>query len=166
MSQVTARKTNINRQVNEIYISFMKAVIVMRRRTRRQLELPDKLDVASWHVLASDKSDFEDESEDQRTKKSNKKLTPAQVDTNVGAHNKRGTISKVIKTIRVVVVRVASKEEEGGGRGDTSQLYCGGWGHVQFNSVVSPKVCRLPPAYYQDGPQAVSCQEVSDEESN
>ena len=76
-------------------------------------------------MLASDESDFEDESEDQRTKKSNKKLTPAQVDTNVGAHNKRGTISKVIKTIRV-----ASKEEEGGGRGDTSQVYCGGWGHV------------------------------------
>ena len=65
MSQVTTRKTNINRQVNEIYISFMKAVIVMRRRTRRQLELPDKLDVASWPVLASDESDFEDESEDQ-----------------------------------------------------------------------------------------------------
>ena len=118
-----ARKTNINRQVNEIYISFMKAVIVMRKGTRRQLELPDELVVASWPVLASDESDFEDESEDQRTKKSNKKLTPAQVDTNVGAHNKRGTISKVIKTtIRVVVVRVASKE--GGGRGDTFQVYC------------------------------------------
>ena len=123
MSQVTARKTNINRQVNEIYISFMKAVIVMRKGTRRQLELPDELVVASWPVLASDKSDFEDESEDQRTKKSNKKLTLAQVDTNVGAHNKRGTISKVIKTtIRVFVVRVASKE--GGGRGDTFQVYC------------------------------------------
>ena len=71
MSQVTARKTNINRQVNEIYISFMIAVIVMRKGTRRQLELPDKLVVASWPVLASDESDFEDESEDQRTKKSN-----------------------------------------------------------------------------------------------
>ena len=105
MIQVTVRKTNINRQVNEIYISFMKAVIVMRKGTRRQLELPDELVVASWPVLASDESDFEDESEDQRTKKSNKKLTSrqaAQVDTNVGAHNKRGTISKVIKTIRVV----------------------------------------------------------------
>ena len=63
MSQVTARKTNINRQVNEIYISFMKAVIVMRRRTRRRLRLPDELDVASWSVLASDESDLEDESE-------------------------------------------------------------------------------------------------------
>ena len=143
----------------------MKAVIVMRRRTRRRLELPDKLDVASWSVLASDEIDLEDESEDQRNKNSNKKPTQAQVDTIVGALNKRGTISKVIETtIRVVVVRVASKE--GGGRGDTSQVYCGGWGHVQFNSVVSPKVCRLPPACYQDGPQAVSCQEVSDEESN
>ena len=56
MSQVTAGKTNINRQVNEIYISFMKAVIVMRRRTMRRLELPDELDVASWSVLASDES--------------------------------------------------------------------------------------------------------------
>ena len=83
---------------------------------RRQLELPDELVVASWPVLASDESDFEDESEDQRTKKSNKKLTQVQVDTNVSAQNKRGTISKVIKTIRVVVVRVASKEEEDGGR--------------------------------------------------
>ena len=63
MSQVTTRKTNINRQVNEIYISFMKAVIVMRRRTRRRLELSDELDVASWSVLASDESDLEDESE-------------------------------------------------------------------------------------------------------
>ena len=70
--------------------------------------------MASWPVLASNESDFEDESEDPRIKKSNKKLTPAQVDTNVGAHNKRGTISEVIETIRVVVVRVASKE--GGGR--------------------------------------------------
>ena len=74
--------------------------------------------MASWPVLASNESDFEDESEDQRTKKSNKKLTPAKVDTNVGAHNKRGTISKVIKTIRMVVVRVASKED--GGRVDDS----------------------------------------------
>ena len=131
----------------------MKAVIVMRKGTRRQLELPDELVVASWPVLASDESDFEDESEDQRTKKSNKKLTPAQVDTNFGAHNKQGTISKVIEKSRDVVVRVTSKE--GGGRGDTSQVYCGGWGHVQFNSVVSPKVCRLPPACSQDGPQAV-----------
>ena len=70
--------------------------------------------MASWPVLASNESDFEDESEDPRIKKYNKKLTPAQVDTNVGAHNKRGTISEVIETIRVVVVRVASKE--GGGR--------------------------------------------------
>ena len=133
----------------------------MRRRTRRRLELPDKLDVASWSVLASDEIDLEDESEDQRNKNSNKKPTPtqAQVDTIFGALNKRGTVSKVIETIRV-----ASKE--GGARGDTSQVYCGGWGHVQFNSVVSPKVCRLTPACYQDGPQAVSCQEVSDEESN
>ena len=77
MSQVTARKTNINHQVNEIYISFMKAVILMRRRTRRRLELPDELDVASWSVLASDESDLEDESEDQRNKNSNKKLTQA-----------------------------------------------------------------------------------------
>ena len=62
-------------------------------------------------------------SEDQRNKNSNKKLTQAHVDTNVGALNKRGTISKVIKTtIRVFVVRVASKE--GGGRGDTFQVYC------------------------------------------
>ena len=90
----------------------------------------------SWPVLASDESDFEDKSEDQRTKKSNKKLTPAQVDTNVGAHNKRGTISKVIKTIRVVVVRVASKEEEDGGRGDTSQVYCGGWAGAMFSSTL------------------------------
>ena len=52
MSQVTARKTNINHQVNEIYISFMKAVIMMRKGTRRQLELPDELVVASWPVLA------------------------------------------------------------------------------------------------------------------
>ena len=111
--------------------------------------------MASWPVLASNESDFEDESEDPRIKKYNKKLTPAQVDTNVGAHNKRGTISEVIETIRVVVVRVASKE--GGGRGVTSKVYCGGWGHVQFNSVVSLKVCRLPPACYQEGPQAVSC---------
>ena len=119
ISQVTARKTNINRQVNEIHIHFMKAVIVMRRR----LELPDELDVASWSVLASDKIDLEDESEDQRNKNSNKKPTQAQVDTIVGALNKRGTISNVIETtIRVVVVRVASKE--GGGRGDTSQVYC------------------------------------------
>ena len=123
MSQVTARKTNINHQVNEMCMSFMKAVIVMRRRTRRRLELPDKLDVASWSVLASDEIDLEDESEDQRNKNSNKKPTQAQVDTIVGALNKRGTISKVIETtIRVVVVRVASKE--GGGRGDTSQVYC------------------------------------------
>ena len=148
MSQVTARKTNIDHQVNEICMSFMKAVIVMRRRTRRRLELPDELDVASWSVLASDESDLEDESEDQRNKNSNKKPTQAQVDTIVGALNKRGTVSKVIETIRV-----ASKE--GGARGDTSQVYCGGWGHVQFNSVVSPKVCRLPPACSQDGPQAV-----------
>ena len=63
MSQVTARKTNMNHQVNEICMSFMKAVIVMRRRTRRRLELPDELDVASWSVLASDESDLEDESE-------------------------------------------------------------------------------------------------------
>ena len=67
MSQVTARKTNMNHQVNEICMSFMKAVIVMRRRTRRRL--PDELDVASWSVLASDESDLEDESEDQRNKK-------------------------------------------------------------------------------------------------
>ena len=102
----------------------MKAVIVMRRRTRRRLELPDELDVASWSVLASDESDLEDESEDQRNKNSNKKLTQAQVDTTIlGALNKWGTtISKVIETIRVIVVRVASKE--GGGRGDTSQVYC------------------------------------------
>ena len=103
MSQVNGTEDKYQYQVNEIYISFMKAVIVMRKGTRRQLELPDELVVASWPVLTSDESDFEDESEDQRTKKSNKKLTPAQVDTNVGAHNKRGTISKVIKTIRVVV---------------------------------------------------------------
>ena len=57
MSQVTARKTNINHQVNEIYISFMKAVIVMRR-TRRRLELPDEVVGTSWPVLASDESDF------------------------------------------------------------------------------------------------------------
>ena len=103
-------------------MSFLKAVIVMRRRTRRGLELPDKLDVASWSVLASDEIDLEDESEDQQNKNSNKKLTQAQVDTIVGTLNKRGTVSKVIETIRVVVVRVASKE--GGGRGDTFQVYC------------------------------------------
>ena len=142
MSQVTARKTNINRQVNEIYISFMKAVIVMRKGTRRQLELPDELVVASWPVLASDESDFEDESEDQRTKKSNKKLTPAQVDTNVGAHNKRGTISKVIKTIRVVVVRVPSKEEEGGGRGDvTPPKYIVDGGAMFSSTLWSVRMC-------------------------
>ena len=72
----------------------VKAVIVMRRRTRRRLELPDELDVASWSVLASDESDLEDESEDQRNKNSNKKLTQAQVDTNVGALDKRGTFSQ------------------------------------------------------------------------
>ena len=124
---------------------------------RRQLELPDE--------LASDESDFEDESEDQRTKKSNKKLTPAQVDTNVGAHNKRGTISKVIKTIRVVVVRVASKEEEGGGRGDTSLpsiLWRVGPCSVQLcgqSESVSPTSSLLSR-------WSSSCQEVSDEESN
>ena len=89
----------------------------MRRRTRRRLELPDELDGASWSVLASDEIDLEDESEDQRNKNSNKKPTQAQVDTIVGALNKRGTVSKVIETIRV-----ASKE--GGGRGDTFQVYC------------------------------------------
>ena len=55
----------MNHQVNEICMSFMKAVIVRRRRTRRRLELPDELDVASWSVLASDESDLEDESEVQ-----------------------------------------------------------------------------------------------------
>ena len=161
MSQVTARKTNINHQVNEMCMSFMKAVIVMRRRTRRRLELPDKLDVASWSVLASDEIDLEDESEDQRNKNSNKKPTQAQVDTIVGALNKRGTVSKVIETIRV-----ASKE--GGARGDTPKyiVEVGAMFTVQFNAVVSPKVCRLTPACYQDGPQAVSCQDVSDDESN
>ena len=88
----------------------------MSKRTRRRLELPDKLDVASWPVLASNESDFEDESEDQRIKKSNKMLTQAQVI--VGALIKRGTISKFIEMIRVVVVRVASKED--GGRVDDS----------------------------------------------
>ena len=125
------------------------------------LELPDELDVASWSFLASDESDLEDESEDQRNKNSNKKLTQAQVDTIVGALNKRGTVSKVIETIRV-----ASKE--GGARGDTPKyiVEVGAMFTVQFNAVVSPKVCCLTPACYQDGPQAVSCQEVSDEESN
>ena len=94
-------------------------MIVTSKRTRRRLELPDKLDVASWPVLASNESDFEDESEDQRVIKSNKKLTKAQIDTIVGALIKRGTISKVTKMITaVVVVRVASKEN--GGRGDDS----------------------------------------------
>ena len=91
-------------------------MIVTSKRTRRRLELPDKLDVASWPVLASNESDFEDESEDQRIKKSNKMLTQAQVI--VGALIKRGTISKFIEMIRVVVVRVASKED--GGRVDDS----------------------------------------------
>jgi len=72
--------------------------------------------VASWPVLASNKSDFEDESKDQRIKKSNKMLTQAQVI--VSALIKRGTISKFIEMIRVVVVRVASKED--GGRVDDS----------------------------------------------
>jgi hypothetical protein len=91
-------------------------VIVTSKRTRRRFELPDELDVASWPVLASNESDFEDESEDQRIKKSNKMLTQAQVI--VGALIKRGTISKFIEMIRVVVVRVASKED--GGRVDDS----------------------------------------------
>ena len=111
----------------------MKAVIVMRRRTRRRLELPDKLDVASWSVLASNEIDFEDESEDQRNKNSNKKPTQAQVDTIVGALNKRGTVSKVIETIRV-----ASKE--GGARGDTPKYIVEG-GAMFSSTLWSVRKC-------------------------
>ena len=133
MIQVTVRKTNINRQVNEICISFMKAVIVMRRRTRRRLELPDELDGASWSVLASDEIDLEDESEDQRNKNSNKKPTQAQVDTIVGALNKRGTVSKVIETIR-------DASKEGGARGDTPKYIVEG-GAMFSSTLWSVRKC-------------------------
>ena len=167
MSQVTTRKTNINRQVNEIYISFMKAVIVMRRRTRRQLELPDKLDVASWHVLASDKSDFEDESEDQRTKKSNKKLTPAQVDTNVAAHNKRsGALSvKLSRRSEWLWSDLRPKrrkvEEE-----VTPPKYIVEGGAMFSSTLWSVRVCVASPTSSLLSRWSSSCQEVSDEESN
>ena len=55
-------------------------------------ELPDKLEVAS------DESDFEDDSED-KPKKSNKKLTQAQVDTISDSLSKQPNLSNITDVI-------------------------------------------------------------------
>jgi len=102
-------------------------------------ELPDKLDVAS------DESDFEDESED-KPKKSNKKLTQAQVDTIVDALNKQptmGTISDVIEAFRAAVASIASGEKVEEEATPPKYIVEGG---AMFNSVVRMCVAYLQPA--------------------
>ena len=102
-------------------------------------ELPDKLDVAS------DDSDFEDESED-KPKKSNKKLTQAQVDTIVDSLNKQptlGTISDVIEAFRAAVVSIASGEKVEEEVTPPKYIVEGG---AMFNSVVRMCVAYLQPA--------------------
>ena len=102
-------------------------------------ELPDKLDVAS------DESDFEDDSED-KPKKSNKKLTQAQVETIIDALNKQptlSTINDVIEAFRAAVISIAAGEkveEEG-----TPPKYIVEGG-AMFNSVVRMCVAYLQPA--------------------
>jgi len=104
-------------------------------------ELPDKLDVAS------DESDFEDDSED-KPKKSNKKLTQAQVETIIDALNKQptmGTINDVIEAFRAAVKSIAAEEkvEEEGTPTPPKYIVEGG---AMFNSVVRMCVAYLQPA--------------------
>ena len=102
-------------------------------------ELPDKLDVAS------DESDFEDESED-KPKKSNKKLTQAQVDAIIDALTKQptlGTINDVIETFRAAVASIAAVEKSDEEATPPKYIVEGG---AMFNSVVRMCVAYLQPA--------------------